>query len=146
MFAPTKTHRSTRTIVLDTHVVEQLTRHRAIQAARQREIGPLYDDHDLVFAQADGRPIEPSVMLRRFQRALHRAGLPPLRVKDLRHVHASIMLSEGVHPRVVQEQLGHASITLTLDTYSHVTPGIQSEAVQRVGKVLDASGSTREIA
>ena len=77
-------------------------------------------------------------MLARFQRALLRAGLPSLRIKDLRHVHASIMLSEGVHPRVVQEQLGHASITLTLDTYSHVTPGIQSEAVQRVGKVLDA--------
>ncbi len=146
VFAPTKTHRSTRTIALDTHVVEQLGRHRAIQAVRQREIGLLYDDHDLVFAQADGRPIEPSVMLQRFQRALQRAGLPLLRIKDLRHVHASIMLSEGVHPRVVQEQLGHASITLTLDTYSHVTPGIQSEAVQRVGKVLDVSSHSGEVA
>ena len=138
VFAPTKTHRSTRTIALDANVVEQLTRHRASQEAHRRKLSSLYDDHDLVFAQADGRPIEPSVLLARFQRALHRAGLPALRIKDLRHVHASIMLSEGVHPRVVQEQLGHASITLTLDTYSHVTPGIQAEAVQRVGKVLDA--------
>ena len=138
IFAPTKTHRGARTIALDSTVVEQLARHRTSQAARRRELGPLYDDHDLIFAQADGRPIEPSVMLARFQRALQPAGLPSLRIKDLRHVHANIMLSEGVHPRVVQEQLGHASITLTLDTYSHVTPGIQSEAVQRVGKVLDA--------
>ncbi len=138
IFAPTKTHRSTRTIALDATVVEQLTTHRAGQAAHRQALGPLYDDQDLVFAQADGGPIDSRVMLDRFQRALHRAGLPSLTIKDLRHVHASIMLSEGVHPRVVQEQLGHASITLTLDTYSHVTPGIQSEAVQRVGKVLDA--------
>ena len=144
VFAPTKTHRSTRTIALDAHVVEQLTRHRAIHAARREELGPLYDDHDLVFAQADGRPVEPNVMLQRFRRALPRAGLPPLRIKDLRHVHASIMLSEGVHPRVVQEQLGHASITLTLDTYSHVMPGIQAEAVQRVGRVLDTGGHADE--
>ncbi len=146
VFAPTKTHRSTRTIALDATVVQQLTKHRSSQAARRRELGPLYLGHDLVFAQADGRPIEPSVMLARFQRALHRADLPSLRIKDLRHVHASIMLSEGVHPRVVQEQLGHASITLTLDTYSHVTPGIQSEAVQRVGRVLDARGHRGEVA
>ena len=146
VFAPTKTHRSTRTIALDAHVVEQLTQHRASQADRRRELGPLYNDHDLVFAQADGRPIEPNVMLHRFQRVLRRAGLPTLRIKDLRHVHASIMLSEGVHPRVVQEQLGHASITLTLDTYSHVMPGIQAEAVQRVGKVLDVGGQSGEVA
>ena len=138
VFAPTKTHRSTRTIALHAGVVQQLKEHRACQTARRRELGPLYDDQDLVFAQADGRPVASEVMLDRFQRALRRAGLPSLRIKDLRHVHASIMLSEGVHPRVVQEQLGHASITLTLDTYSHVTPGIQSEAVQRVGEVLDA--------
>ena len=137
IFAPTKTHRSTRTIALDARVVEQLKQHRTCQAARQQELGPLYADHDLVFAQADGRPVDSTLMLQRFQRALRRANLPVLRIKDLRHVHASIMLSEGVHPRVVQEQLGHASITLTLDTYSHVTPGIQAEAVQRVGKVLD---------
>ena len=146
VFAPTKTHRSSRTIALDATVVPLLKQHRASQVARRRKLGALYDDHDLVFAQADGRPIEPNVMLQRFQRALQRAGLPPLRIKDLRHVHASIMLSEGVHPRVVQEQLGHASITLTLDTYSHVTPGIQSEAVQRVGKVLDVGGHSGEIA
>ena len=136
VFAPTKTHRSTRTIALDASVVQQLKEFQACQAAHRRQLGSLYDNQDLVFTQADGRPIEPSVMLNRFQRALQRAGLPSLRIKDLRHVHASIMLGEGVHPRVVQEQLGHASITLTLDTYSHVTPGIQSEAVQRVGKVL----------
>ena len=74
------------------------------------------------------------------ERGLRQAGLPPPRVRDLRYAHASIMLSEDVHPRVVQEQLGHASVTITLDTYSHVTPGIQLEAVQRVGKVLDARG------
>ena len=145
-FAPTKTHRSARTISLEAGVVQLLRRHRTSQTTHRTELGPLYDDHDLIFAQADGRPIESSVMLNRFQRALQRAGLPSLRIKDLRHVHASIMLSEGVHPRVVQEQLGHASITLTLDTYSHVTPGIQSEAVQRVGDVLDTPGQSGNVA
>ena len=117
-------------------MVRLLRAHRAEQATRRLKLGPLYEDHDLVFALEDGRPIEPNVMLRRFQRTLSGSGLPTMRVKDLRHVHASVMLSEGIHPRVVQEQLGHASISITLDTYSHVTPGIQSEAVRRVGKVL----------
>ena len=118
-------------------MVAQFTTHRVGQVTRQRELGPLYADHYLVFAQADGSPIDSTVMLQRFQRALHRAGLPRLRIKDLRHVHASIMLSEGEHRRVVQERLGHASSTPPLDTYSHVMPGFQAEAVQRVGKDLD---------
>ena len=79
-------------------------------------------------------------------RAIHRAGLPSLRIKDLRHVHAWIRLGEGVHPQVVQEQPGHASVRLTLDTYSHVTPSIHSEAVQRVGNVLEATGQPKQVA
>ncbi len=75
-------------------------------------------------------------MLTHSQQVLNRAGQSSRRMNDLRQVHASIMLSEGVHPRAAQEQLGHASITL--DAYSHVTTVIQSEAVQRVGEVLDA--------
>lgn len=119
-------------------MVQWLTRRLARQANCRHEIGSLHEGYDLVVAHATVRPFDPSVMLARSQRALHRADLPSLGIKDLRHGQAGIMFSESVHPQVVQEQRGHMSTTLTRDTYSHVTPGSQSEAVQQVGKVLDA--------
>lgn len=69
-------------------------------------------------------------MRRDFHRLLERAGLPRIRFHDLRHCHATLLLQQGVHPKVVQERLGHANISMTLDTYSHVVPGMQEEAVR----------------
>jgi integrase len=91
----------------------------------------------LVFCNALGRPIEPQNLLcRSFRQLLTRAGLPPMRFHDLRHWAASLLLSMGTHPKVVQELLGHAQISLTLDTYSHVLPGLQRQAVDDLGGLL----------
>ncbi|HSM38156.1 MAG TPA: tyrosine-type recombinase/integrase, partial [Candidatus Limnocylindrales bacterium] len=73
---------------------------------------------------------------KRFQAALRAAGLPKLRFHDLRHGCASLLLAEGVHPRVVMEQLGHSTITLTMDTYSHVIPALQRDAADRMDAML----------
>ncbi len=96
-----------------------------------------WEDNGFVFANAVGRPMTLQNLTRRsFQPLLERAGLPRMRFHDLRHTAATLLLVQGVHPKVVQEMLGHASISLTLDTYSHVTPTLQAEAAEKMQAVL----------
>src|SRR5215212_6745406 len=84
-----------------------------------------------------GTPMNPSNFVNRsFKPLLKRLGLPPIRFHDLRHTFATLMLSNGEHPKIVQEILGHAQITLTLDTYSHVSPRMQAGAISRLGELL----------
>jgi integrase len=113
----------------------------AVQALRQLEerlrAGELWEENGLVFANQLGRPIEKQNLLRRsFWPLLERAGLPRIRFHDLRHTAASLLLSQGVHPKVVQERLGHATIAITMDTYSHVMPSLQREAAARLDSLL----------
>ena len=91
---------------------------------------PLADD-DLVFAQLDGRLLLPDTVSHAWFKLVGRTGLKSIRLHDARHSHASIMLKQGIHPKIVQERLGHSTIAVTLDTYSHVTPGIQQAATKR---------------
>jgi integrase len=88
-------------------------------------------DYDLVFSQADGTPITPNAVTHAWIRLANRIGLRDIRLHDTRHTHASLMLKHGVHPKVVQERLGHSTILITLDTYSHVTPGLQEAAARK---------------
>jgi integrase len=92
--------------------------------------GPGWIENDLVFTREDGNPIDPDGFSKRFGRLTRRAGLPRIRLHDLRHTHASIMLAAGVHAKVVQERLGHSSIQVTLDIYSHVAPSLHKEAAE----------------
>jgi integrase len=80
----------------------------------------------------DGSPWPPRVFSYAFKRLIRSSGLPDIRLHDLRHGHATHLLVSGVHPKVVQERLGHASITLTLDTYSHVMPSMQDDAAATI--------------
>lgn len=89
------------------------------------------DESSLVFANADGEPLCPDTISHKFGYALKQAGLPHMRFYDLRHTHATLMLKEGEHPKVVSERLGHSRINITLDTYSHVVPGLQKAAAAR---------------
>ena len=92
----------------------------------------------MVFPSRIGTPFNPSNLLyRSFKPLLRRAGLPMIRFHDLRHTFATLMFPNGEHPRIVQEILGHAQITLTLDTYCHVLPSMQEGAVGRLGELLD---------
>jgi integrase len=91
----------------------------------------------LVFCREDGSFLRPDEFTKRFQRLLKKAGLPKVRLHDLRHTHASLLLARGVHPKVVQERLGHSSITMTLDLYSHLTPGLQEAAAATLNGLLN---------
>jgi integrase len=90
----------------------------------------------LIFTTSTGSPISPRNFIRHFKKALHDAGLPDIRVHDLRHSHASLLLASGVNPKLVQERLGHASIALTLDTYSHVIPSLQEEVAKKMDDLM----------
>ena len=89
-----------------------------------------------MFSQIDGKPLLPDTITHAWARMVKRAGLKGLRLHDARHTHASLMLKQGVHPKVVQEQLGHASIQITPDTYSHVVPGLQDAAAAGFDKMV----------
>jgi integrase len=83
-------------------------------------------------AEVDGSPVHPKRLNYHFERESKRAGLPAIRLHDLRHTHATLALKAGVHPRIVQERLGHANVSITLDTYSHVDQDMQAAAALRV--------------
>ncbi len=100
-------------------------------------MGPQDEEHGLVFCQPDGKPLRANNIVRRdFRRVLQRAGLPRIRFHDLRHAHATLLLREGVHPKVVQERLGHSTPAFTLHVYSHVLPGMQEEAAEKLAESL----------
>ena len=132
-----KTPRSRRTIALPAVAVAALRRHRARHAEERLAAGSLWEnDWGLVFTTTAGRPLQGPAVTRGFQQVLARAGLRRQRFHDLRHACASLLLSEGVHPRVVMETLGHSQIGLTMNTYSHVLPALQREAAERMDRVL----------
>jgi integrase len=113
-----------RTVALPAYVVEELRRHRVRQAEELFKFGVRASDATFVVAKADGAPIRPNTLTEQFRRRLLTApALPPIRFHDLRHSHATQMLVSGVHPKVAQERLGHATIAITLDLYSHIIAG-----------------------
>jgi integrase len=127
-----KTAKGRRSVALDPATVAAVRQHRSRQLAERLAAGEAYDDGDLVVCHADGQPIHPKTMSYYFERETKRAGLPTIRLHDLRHTHATLALRAGVHPRVVQERLGHANVSITLDTYSHVDLDMQAVAAARV--------------
>ena len=117
--------------------VEVLRQHRDRHAVTRRAAG--FGDStepDLVFCRPDGNGRDPDVVCHQFADLVHLAGLPKIRLHDLRHTHATLALQAGVHPKVVQERLGHASVKVTLDTYSHVMPPMHQEAAARVAAMV----------
>jgi integrase len=116
---------------------DTLKRHRTRQAEERLKAGSAYQNEDLVFATVTGTPINPSNLRNRsFAPLLKKAGLPHIIFHDLRHTTASLLFSKNVHPKFVQELLGHASVAFTLDTYSHMLPGMGGEAADAMGEAL----------
>lgn len=137
VFRQPETRLSRRAIALSPATVRLVRRHRRQQVAERLLAGPAYQDRDLVFASAVGTPLEPGTIARTWTRVLAAAGVGHVRWHDLRHAHATLMLSAGVHPKVVSERLGHASVGITLDTYSHVLPGLQVAAAAQLDTLVD---------
>ena len=132
-----KTKKSRRTLRLTPRAVEALKRHRARQAGEKLKAGSLYKDQGLVFAGEGGGLVNPSNLRQRsFRPLLGRAGLAGVTFHDLRHTCASLLFQRNVHPKFVQELLGHASVVITLDTYSHMLPGMGGEATEAMGDAL----------
>ncbi|WP_138758363.1 tyrosine-type recombinase/integrase [Modestobacter altitudinis] len=131
-----KADRSRRTLALPGQLVEALRAHRAAQLAERAGAGSLWQDHDLVFAQPNGKPIERKADWLAWKRLLNEAGVRDVRLHDGRHTAATLLLSEGVHPRVVMEVLGHSQMRTTTDTYSHVMPALGKDAADRMGRAL----------
>jgi integrase len=120
VFQAPKTEKSRRSIPIPALCLAALKRHKAQQAEEKLLLGPGYQDHGLVFAQAHGGPIDPRSMDRYFTQALQRAGLPTIRLHDARHTYATLMLKQGIPLKGVQTLLGHSSISVTADIYTHV--------------------------
>ena len=139
-YGPPKSAKGRRRIDLDEVTRTALRDHRRQQVEDRLAFGPGYQDGDLVFARADGSPIDPDVLSTMFERNVRRLGLPQIRFQDLRHTHATLALAAGIHPKVVQERLGHSTVSITLDTYSHVVPAMQVDAASRIAAVVDGVG------
>jgi integrase len=133
-----KTKRSRRTVRLTREAAEALRGHLERQLWQIEEAGDHYRDEGLVFATEAGTLINPSNLRQlSFAPLLKRAGLPPsVRFHDLRHTTATLLLSRGVHPKFVQELLGHASVAITLDTYSHAVPGMGDQTAAAMEDAL----------
>ena len=132
-FKSPKTKSSRRTIAINDELVSLLKGIKKRQAERQLLLGEkYYTDRKLVFCNEDGSPCNPQGVTRQFKRLATKAGFPELRLHDLRHTHASLLLKKGIHAKVVQERLGHSSITQTMDTYTHVQQSLQKEAAEKI--------------
>jgi len=137
-FAEPKTAQSARSIPLPKSVTRALVEHRKSQAEEKLKAGSQYENYDLVFTGPKGHAVQlRNLVNRHFKPILRAAGLPQtFRLYDLRHSCATLLLAQGEHPKVVSEWLGHASVTLTLDTYSHVLPTMQQQAAERLETAL----------
>lgn len=138
-FKPPKTKKGQRVIVLSQSLITVLRRHRAEQAAARLALGPAYQDHDLIFGGPDGQPWRPSAFTGSFIELAKRARVAT-HLHMMRHYHATQLLQQGIHPKVVSERLGHANISITLDVYSHVVPGLQEQAAAKFDTTLQALG------
>jgi integrase len=137
-----KTNRGRRQLALDFETLAALRSHRKNQAAERLAVGPAWTTTDLVFTRQDGALLHPESVRRLFDRHLQHAGLPRIRFHDLRHTHATLALQAGVHPKVVSERLGHTTVAMTLDIYSHAVPAMQQEAASVMAKLVTSTAVT----
>ena len=136
VFRAPKAAKGRRMVSLSPSVAILLQEHKDKQAAQRAMLGILLKDDDLIFSDLEGKRLLPGTVSHAWTKLVKRIGLEGIRLHDARHSHASLMLKQGVHPKVVQERLGHATISTTLDLYSHVAPGLQQAAAESFDKIL----------
>jgi integrase len=131
-----KTTKGRRSIALDRATVAALREHRRWQLEERLAVGPGWEDSGLVFTWPDGRPLHPERFSRWFEQHARAAGLPKIRLHDVRHSYATAALAAGIPAKIVSERLGHANIAITMDTYSHVLPGLDEQAAGTVAQLI----------
>lgn len=135
--AEPKTESGRRSVIIASFALEKLRQHRSRQLEAKRQAGPAWQENDLVFCSSVGRHLHTGRdVFTQFKRLLDLADLPDIRFHDLRHSTATLLLKKKVHPKVVQEILGHAQIGITMNLYSHVLPGIQEEAINELNAIF----------
>jgi len=132
-----KTLHSKRAVSLSPSLANLLLEYREDQELMRKQLGNPLTEEDFIFSWPDGRPMDPDVVTQAFHRIAGKAGLKNVRLHDLRHTHATLMLKAGIHPKVVSERLGHANIGITLDIYSHVLPGLQEAAAEKFDRIFE---------
>jgi integrase len=136
IFKEPKNKSSIRAVALSAEVIKVLKKHKTEQKKEKLAFGPEYQNkNDLICCLQDGSPIVPATVTKRFQDVVEKAGYK-LTFHGLRHAHASYLLKQGIHPKVVSERLGHSNISTTLDIYSHTSPALQREAVNKLDDIL----------
>ena len=136
IFGKPKTKGSRRQIALSPSLAILLRKHKEKQEFDRILLGKPLSPTGLVFSNPDGRPLRPNSVSRAFERIVKSLGFEGIRFHDLRHTHATLMLQQGIHPKIVSERLGHSSVAITLDIYSHVLPGLQEAAAHRFEECL----------
>ena len=134
-----------RTVALSATVIAQLRAHRLQQAEELLRLGVRQSDATFVYTREDGEPMQPRSLTHAWLKVLAKTNLPRIRFHDLRHAHATHLLSNGVHPKVASERLGHSRVGITLDLYSHVLPGMQEDAALRVDAALQQALQKRPL-
>ena len=136
VLAEPKTARSRRTLTIPQFAQDGLLAHRARQEREKAVAGNRWKETGFVFTTTIGTPLDGPTVSRQFRRLLEKAGFRPMRFHDLRHVCASLLLSQGTHPRLVMEMLGHSTISVTMNTYSHVIPPLRNEVADQMDAAL----------
>ena len=136
VYCEPKTKAGRRVIVLGKSTIEKLRLHYELQQLERQFAGDRWKENDLIFPSTIGTPNEPTNLIKHFKILLKQAGLPDIRFHDLRHTAATLMLQQGIHPKVVQERLGHSNISMTMDIYSHVLPSMQDEAADKIDALI----------
>jgi len=143
IFKTPKTNRSNRLIPIGPETVKRLKQQRQKVTMQKMINADKWQEHDLVFPNLVGNPIDPNNMIKDFRKLTEKAGLTKIRFHDIRHTCATLLLLANVHPKIVSERLGHKDIRITLETYSHVIPSMQGEATQIIeGLVAGDPGLT----
>lgn len=133
----TKSEAGQRSIDLSDKLITLLKNHKKNQLEQRLKHEGKYQDNNMVFCNKDGSYVNPGSVTRRFNNYLEAAGVKKIRLHDLRHTHASLLLKTGVQPKIVQERMGHSSIAITQDIYSHLFPSMQKEAAKKMDDLID---------
>ncbi|HET8843502.1 MAG TPA: site-specific integrase, partial [Ktedonobacteraceae bacterium] len=134
--AEPKTKRSRRSVVIAAFAREALEKHHTIQLEAKQKAGEYWQENDYVFCTTRGNHLNPNYVVDVLKKLLRNAGLPNIRFHDLRHSAATLLFKMKVHPKIVQELLGHSNISITLDIYSHVLPGMQEDAINSLDQAF----------
>ena len=136
VYRPPKAAKGRRIVSLSPSTTLVLKKHLESQKALRLLSGHSLKEDDLIFSTIDGNPIHPNLVTLAWTRLAKRTCLEEIRLHDATHTHASLMLKQGIHPNIVRERLGHSSIQIALDTYSHVAPGLQAAAAKGFDSIL----------